>query len=201
MNRNRRFVVTMMVTGLVAAIALLVFVVVRHYHIRHFYVVAPGKLYRSGQPVGADWARLQRNHGIRTVINLRFDDGQDPDLVEEPAILARLGIRYVNIPMRDGGIPTREQAGKFLDVATDPANWPVLVHCKRGRDRAGVMSAIYRMAADRWSPDQAADEMVRLHGGEEMPNYRAFLHDYVCGNALCGHRDCATTPPAVTPKG
>ena len=38
-------------------------------------------------------------------------------------------------------------------------NQPVYVHCKGGRHRTGGMTAIYRIAHDGWTADQAFKEM------------------------------------------
>jgi tyrosine-protein phosphatase SIW14 len=50
----------------------------------------------------------------------------------------------------------------FLKVVDDPTNRPVLVHCLAGRDRTGIMCAIYRMEFDQWDNRKAADEMQRF---------------------------------------
>ena len=42
----------------------------------------------------------------------------------------------------------------------DPANYPVLIHCRAGLHRTGVLVAVYRMEYDRWSPSEAVREML-----------------------------------------
>jgi protein tyrosine/serine phosphatase len=37
----------------------------------------------------------------------------------------------------------------------------VLVHCRRGADRTGVMLAIYRVVVEGWTKADAIDEMTR----------------------------------------
>ena len=44
---------------------------------------------------------------------------------------------------------------KFLKVMDDPANYPVLVHCKAGLHRTGVIVAVYRMEYQGYSPRAA----------------------------------------------
>jgi hypothetical protein len=45
-----------------------------------------------------------------------------------------------------------------LALATDPAHRPVFVHCRQGRNRAGIMTAIYRVAYHGWTPQRAYAE-------------------------------------------
>ena len=53
-----------------------------------------------------------------------------------------------------------EEVIDFLKVATDPARWPVFVHCQHGADRTGTMYAIYRIAIEGWSKEDAIGEMT-----------------------------------------
>jgi protein tyrosine/serine phosphatase len=45
----------------------------------------------------------------------------------------------------------------------DPAAYPVLIHCKAGLHRTGVMTAVYRMEYQNWTPTEAIRE-VKLNG-------------------------------------
>lgn len=40
---------------------------------------------------------------------------------------------------------------------------PVLVHCKHGADRTGLIVAMYRIVFQNWTKEEALDEL--LHGG------------------------------------
>ena len=43
----------------------------------------------------------------------------------------------------------------------DPAYTPVLVHCRRGADRVGLLIACYRIAHDHWTNEEALAEACR----------------------------------------
>jgi hypothetical protein len=53
-----------------------------------------------------------------------------------------------------------DEAVAFLKVAVDPGRAPVLVHCLHGADRTGVMVAVYRVAVQGWSKEEAVREMT-----------------------------------------
>ena len=69
------------------------------------------------------------------------------------------------LPMADGSPPTNEQAEKFLEFMTNPANQPSHVHCRGGYGRTGVMVALYRYSVQGWSWLKAAEESVLFEGG------------------------------------
>ena len=95
---------------------------------------------RSNQP----WPhqlRAWKRRGVRTVINLRggFDAGFHA--LEKDACAA-LGLTLVNFTLTSRDVPDRDQllAAKAL---FETVEYPVLVHCKSGADRASLMSALY----------------------------------------------------------
>lgn len=116
-------------------------------------------LYRSGQPTAAGMRNLERM-GIKTVLNLRsFHSDRDE--------LAGTGLRPERLTMK-AWHPERKEAVEFLRIAADPQRTPVLVHCQHGADRTGAVCALYRIAVDGWTKDEAIREITRggfgLHG-------------------------------------
>lgn len=131
--------------------------------------------YRGGQPAGGDYRDLSAL-GIKTVINLTSDDGQ----ANEREMVEQAGMTYVSMPMNTHVPPTFEQVKKFLSLVNDPASHPVFVHCVGGKHRTGVMTAVYRMTQNRWSPDQAFKEMKQYKFGMDMlhPEFKKFVFGY-----------------------
>lgn len=104
-------------------------------------------------------------HGLRTIIDLR----RDAELELEPNVLANHAhIRYLHLPlynswreiMPEGGPPQsllhlyqlivdgcHETMGRVLGAAASPASFPLLVHCKVGKDRTGLVIALLLAAA------------------------------------------------------
>jgi protein tyrosine/serine phosphatase len=67
---------------------------------------------------------------------------------------------------------------KALSVMTDPANQPVFVHCSRGKDRAGMVAAVYRMEVDGWSEAEAEAEMDAFGFHEIWSQLKEFVRRY-----------------------
>lgn len=133
--------------------------------LRRFHVVREGVLYRSAQLSLAGLKRLIRDHGIRTVVNLR--DGSTVSDQEEQRFCQANGIRFVRIaPLSwdgvQGSTPIDEGLRTFLDTLRKPEHLPVLVHCYRGVHRTGQYCAVYRIEYEGWSVPEALAEMVEL---------------------------------------
>lgn len=108
-------------------------------------------IWRSGQPTREGYQTLQKE-GLKTVVNLREEYPQDKEMLPS-------GVKYIYIPIKDEHEPTEEQARQFLEAASNPDNWPLLVHCHGGEGRAGVMSALVRLSIDGWDHDMTMKEV------------------------------------------
>jgi protein tyrosine/serine phosphatase len=121
--------------------------------------------YRGAQPRGRDYADLAAL-GVKTLIDLTSDDAA----ADEKMMAERAGMKHVKIPMTTHAAPSAAIITQFLQLANDKANQPVYVHCVGGRHRTGVMTAVYRMMQDHWTPDRAFKEMKEYKFGSD------FLH-------------------------
>jgi protein tyrosine/serine phosphatase len=109
-------------------------------------------LYRSAQPSAEGMKRLKAM-GIETVVNLRsFHSDRDQ--------IGDTGLAYEHIYMKTWH-PEEEEAIRFLQIVTNPKRSPVLVHCQHGADRTGTMCALYRVAVQSWSKEEALKEMTQ----------------------------------------
>jgi protein tyrosine phosphatase (PTP) superfamily phosphohydrolase (DUF442 family) len=108
-------------------------------------------LYRSAQPSALGMKSLKAM-GIETIINLRsFHSDRDE--------IGDTGLAYEHIHMK-AWHAEEEDAVKFLQIVTNPKRSPVLVHCQHGADRTGTMCALYRVAVDGWTKEEALKEMM-----------------------------------------
>ena len=89
-------------------------------------------------------------------------------------------MKYVQIPMTTHKVPSSSELAQFLDIVDNPANQPVYVHCVGGRHRTGVMTAVYRMTQDGWTPDQAFREMKQYKFGADFlhSEFKEFVYAY-----------------------
>lgn len=115
----------------------------------NLHKVSPN-LYRSAQPTASGMQNL-RKMGIETIVNLRsFHSDRDE--------IGNTGLGYEHIYMK-AWHPERKEVVRFLQIVTNPKRTPVLVHCQHGADRTGTMCALYRIAVQGWTKEEAIREM------------------------------------------
>ncbi|MBU0756374.1 MAG: dual specificity protein phosphatase family protein [Planctomycetes bacterium] len=108
-------------------------------------------LYRSAQPT-AEGMRYLKKMGVKTIVNLRSFHSDRDEIGEE-------GLGYEHLHMQ-AWHPEREEAVRFLQIAVDFDRAPVLVHCRHGADRTGTLCALYRIAVQGWTKEEALREMT-----------------------------------------
>ena len=128
--------------------------------------------YRGALPHETDYPALARL-GVKAMIDLTDDDGDS----SEQRLAETAGMKFFKLAMNTRVVPTAGQIATFLSIVGDPANQPVYVHCVGGRHRTGVMTAIYRMLEDKWTPDQAFKEMKSYKFGADFlhPEFKKFV--------------------------
>jgi protein tyrosine/serine phosphatase len=98
-------------------------------------------LHRSGHPMPYQLRRAQQD-GVKTVLSLRGAETHVGSNQLEWDTCKRIGLRLVHFPLGSRSEPSRDQVLKIIDLL-ETLPKPLLVHCKSGADRAGLVSAIY----------------------------------------------------------
>jgi protein tyrosine/serine phosphatase len=119
------------------------------------------KAWRSAQPAPHQIKALARK-GIRTIVNLRGERLCGSYWLEREAC-QRYGIKLVNFQIRSRAAPTREEIKAARDLF-ERIEYPVLLHCKSGADRAGLMSVLYRFLKEGEPLEQARRELSLRYG-------------------------------------
>lgn len=118
----------------------------------NFYQV-DDKLYRSEQLIDDD-KQMVHDNNIRTIINLRYFDRNDDQMVFDDA-----SVNLVNTPLLTWRVRPQEIAWVLYAVEQAQQSGAVLVHCYHGADRTGIIIAMYRIIYQNWSIDEAKREM------------------------------------------
>lgn len=115
-------------------------------------------LYRSGLPSDDRDSQLKAL-GVRTVISFIKDD--DHAWVKDPSI------RLYSQPMHADRVSDDEILQALRTVRAAQAQGPVLIHCKHGNNRTGIVAAMYRITFEGWSREAALAEMQNNGFGTE----------------------------------
>lgn len=124
----------------------------------NFHVLDEGRAYRSSQPEGNELAVAIESYGIRTVMNLRGENEGKDWYDNEAAICAAMNVTLSNHRMSAKSLPTPEVLAGVIETL-QTAEYPILIHCDGGSDRAGAVSAIYRMLIQGWDRAGALTEL------------------------------------------
>lgn len=109
-------------------------------------------LYRSEQP-SAEGMRNLEKLGIRTVINLRRFNNDDQEV-------AGTSLRTERVRMVTWDVDDKHVIA-VMRILRDASNGPFLIHCQHGADRTGLMTAMYRVLEQGWTPDEALRELTQ----------------------------------------
>jgi hypothetical protein len=107
----------------------------------NFHVVVPGYIYRCSQPSDAFLEEAVKTYKIRTVINLRGCCDPSPWYLDECRALARLDVAQEDVGLSACRLPSTQAARELVRVL-DRSEYPILIHCNRGIDRTGLVSAL-----------------------------------------------------------
>ena len=128
------------------------------------------RLYRGAQPRNGGLSRL-RELGINTIVNLR---GANKQTRAEETEARALGLNYFNVELPRWGRPQDARVGRILEIIAAPENGRVLIHCRDGVDRTGMIVAIHRMKHEGWSNNDALAEAERYG----MRRIQWWMRDY-----------------------
>lgn len=154
------------------------------------YRMAP-TLYRSALPDSADLPTLQAQ-GITTVINFyqRNDDW-----------LAGSNLTAVHEPLHADRVTDTDVIRVLREIRAGQQRGNVLIHCKHGQNRTGLMAAMYRIVFDGWSREQAMAEMLEggFGEGELMTDAVGYLNrvDVDAVRSAVAEGECSTSALAL----
>lgn len=106
----------------------------------NFAPVVPGKVYRANHPSPFHLARFARDHRLRTLVNLRGHRQCGSDALSREAA-PRLGLSHLDMAFESRGAPHRDRILRFAEMYRT-LEFPMLMHCKSGADRAGLASGL-----------------------------------------------------------
>lgn len=120
----------------------------------NFREVAPG-IYRGGL-ISKESAPYLKELGIKTVLTF---DNELERVHKEQKFLEEAGIKSISIPWSGWDDPNDQTIQKIHEIMNKSELQPILVHCKHGQERTGVVVATWRIAYQDWIFDQAYQEM------------------------------------------
>lgn len=123
--------------------------------------IAPGKMWRTFQPSPKHLERWAAK-GVKTVINLRGPKPTGQLFLEEEAC-ERLGLTLVNFRVYSREAPSKEILHGARKLFSE-IEYPAIMHCKSGADRAGLMATLFLFFHEGVPLDDALDQLSFKYG-------------------------------------
>lgn len=129
----------------------------------NFHVVSNGRVYRSRQLDRDELARVVRDYGIKSVLNLRGSNPGAGWYQEEIRAAESLGLRHYDFGISAGRDVADRDVEKILAILRE-APTPILIHCKSGADRTSLVAALYLYRLERRTVDEADRQLSLWYG-------------------------------------
>lgn len=140
-------------------------------------------VWRGAQPLPHQIGQIARQ-GIRTIVNLRGETTGSTYALEKSAC-DRHGITLVDFRVRSRAAPSKEELLGARELF-QRVEYPMLMHCKSGSDRVGLMSALCRHIRDGVPIETAKDELSLRYGHFRQADTGVldeFFERYIAENA------------------
>lgn len=106
------------------------------------HAVIPGRVYRVAQPGERELKELAERHGVRTVLNLRGTTPWDKEWYQpECRATFAADVSQEDVTLSAHTLPFPAELRRVVEVL-DRSEYPIVVHCKQGADRTGLVSAM-----------------------------------------------------------
>ncbi len=118
-------------------------------------------MFRSNQPYPFQIKRDIKKKNIKSIINLRGERHCSSYYLEKKTCEEN-GIKLYNFPISSRDIPDKSKLIGFKELL-DRVEYPCLMHCKSGADRAGLASALYLIYKRNYSLMLASNQLSLKH--------------------------------------
>jgi protein tyrosine phosphatase (PTP) superfamily phosphohydrolase (DUF442 family) len=146
-----------------ACLAVVGFEVYRIYFAGNWRTLLPGRVYRSAQLSHDEFVKRIREHGIRTVINLRGCCADFDWYLGEARATSELDIAQEDVTFSANRLPPPDELRHLVEVI-DRTEYPLIIHCRQGVDRTGLAAAVILLLTTDTSYADARQQLGLRYG-------------------------------------
>lgn len=127
----------------------------------NFHTITPGEAYRSAQLNRHILEDYIKKYNIKSILNLRSDNVDTAWYKEEAKVCKDNSIAYYSVPLSAVREPTDREIAAVVEVFKS-APRPILIHCKGGADRSGLVAAMWKVIVDKEPKSEAKKQLSPL---------------------------------------
>jgi len=146
-------------------------------------------LYRSAMPDKKVVEKL-KTLGISTTVNFYQESNKN--------WLSEANLQEIHLPMRMRSFDDEDAIDALSSIRKAQQKGSVLIHCRHGQNRTGLVAALYRVIYQGWSKEEAMKEMRQGFGNRSMKHGIAYLQnvDIEALKYALDNGECSTSPLA-----
>ena len=141
----------------------------------NFAVVAPG-IYRSSYPSDPHYTKLG-DLELKTIVTLV----PEPLPLSYANFISSSGIIHYHIPIlanKNENVFTKATVtNQVMELLLDHENYPILIHCNKGKHRTGCMTACFRKITG-WTDEACIEEYTHYSTPKDRLLDKAFIRRY-----------------------
>jgi protein tyrosine phosphatase (PTP) superfamily phosphohydrolase (DUF442 family) len=151
-----------------------------HKRYKHLAIHDPGMVYRSAWLEADVFREIIEKYQIRTVLNL-CEPGElgEQRCIDQRQAVRGSGARLIELPMPAATIDPDDPAIQpFVELLSDPTNYPLLVHCQHGVTRTAKVLAMYDILFRGMTAEQSIAVMPLFGRTDYSVSVRAFARNF-----------------------
>src|SRR5208337_3723423 len=124
----------------------------------NFHAITTGQAYRSAQLDTDEFAYCIKKYQIRSILNLRGRNPGETWYKDELNVSLKNNVAHYDIALSADIQPKAEDVRNILEVLIH-APRPILIHCKAGADRSGLVAAMWKTLIDKEPKEEARKQL------------------------------------------
>lgn len=129
----------------------------------NFHPITHGEAYRSAQLDGDEFSYYIKKYNIKSIVNLRGENPEQPWYREEKKVSAEYNVKHYDIALSSSREPYEKDIRNLIEIFNN-APRPVLIHCRAGADRSGLVAAMWKIIVNKEPKSEAEKQLSIFYG-------------------------------------
>ncbi len=129
----------------------------------NFHPITVGEAYRSAQMDRDELEYYINKYHLRSILNLRGKNPEEDWYNDEVKISLEYGLTHYDLALSASRELTDQEVKRLVEIF-ESAPRPILIHCKSGADRSGLVAAMWKVIVDKETKEGAKNQLSLLYG-------------------------------------